>query len=56
MFALLYEDAFEANPELADAVWDYWDARLIPDEEAAIAWMQIAMSAFTNTGRSEAVS
>jgi len=37
-------------------VWELQDAGLIPDELAAIAWVQIAMFAYTNNGRSEAVS
>ncbi len=56
MVTRLYIEALLVDEYLAGKVWELWDAGLIPDELAAIAWMQIAMSAFTNTERSEAVS
>jgi hypothetical protein len=52
MLSRLYVEALLRDALLADAVWGVWDAGLIPDEVAAIAWWQIAMSAFTESGRS----
>jgi len=56
MFACIYVDALLANEELADQVWELWNAGLIPDELAAIAWINIGMSAFPESGRSDDVN
>ena len=38
MLTEIYIEALLANEELADQVWEAWDAGLIPDEVAAWAW------------------
>lgn len=38
MFARLDIEAFLTDADLADQVWGLWDAGLISDELAAIAW------------------
>ena len=43
MFTELYVEALLADQELADQVWGLWDAGLIPDELAAIAWGLVAL-------------
>ena len=42
MLTKLYIEALLANEELADQVSELWDAGLIPDDLAAIAWFLIA--------------
>ena len=37
-----YVNALLIDADLADEVWELWDARLISDEVAAVAWWQIA--------------
>ncbi len=44
--AMLTENYIEAllvDEELADQVWEAWDAGLIPDELAALAWCIFAI-------------
>jgi len=38
MLTEIYIEALLANEELADIVWEVWNARLIPDDVAAWAW------------------
>ena len=38
MLSRLYVEALLADEELADQVWELWDAGLIPDDLAAWAW------------------
>jgi len=38
MLTQLYIEALLVDEELADLVWEAWDAGLIPDELAAIVW------------------
>ena len=38
MLTELYFEALLANADLADRVWYMWDAGIIDDELAAIAW------------------
>ena len=42
MLARLYVEARISDEDLADQVWELWDAGLISDELAAIAWCAIA--------------
>ena len=41
MLTELYIEALLVDEELADQVWELWDARLIPEREAALAWRRI---------------
>jgi hypothetical protein len=43
MFTRLYVEALLADGDLADEVWELWDARLISDDLAAWAWWLIAL-------------
>ena len=45
MLAELYIEALLTDSRLADQVWELWDAGLILDELAAIAWWLVATSA-----------
>ena len=38
MLTEIYIEALLVDEELADMVWELWDAGLIPDEVAAWAW------------------
>ncbi len=42
MFTRLYVEALLNDSKLANLVWDLWDAELISDEVATIAWWSIA--------------
>ena len=42
MLTELYIEALLVDEELADLLWVAWDAGLIPDEVAAIAWFQMS--------------
>ena len=44
MLTELYIDALLVNEELADRVWEAWDAGEIDDQIACIAWLMIAES------------
>ncbi len=44
MLGEFYIEALLVDEELADQVWDAWDAGWIPDELAALAWSQIYSS------------
>ena len=39
MLTELYIEALLVDEELADQVWELWDANVIDDELAAIAWL-----------------
>ncbi len=43
MLTEIYIEALLVNEELADQVWEAWDAGEIEDEAVCIAWMLIAM-------------
>ena len=44
MLVDLYLEALLADPDLADQVWELWNARLISGELAVRAWCILAMS------------
>jgi len=41
MFTRLYVEALLNDSKLANLVWDLWDAELISDEVATIAWLSV---------------
>ncbi len=41
MLTRIFIEALLVDEELADQVWEAWDAGLIPDEVAAWAWWRI---------------
>ncbi len=43
MLTEIYIEALLVDEELADQVWEAWDAGLIPDELAALAWCIFAI-------------
>ena len=45
MLTRLYVDTLLVDEDLADMVWEVWDAGLIPDESAAWAWCMVAAPA-----------
>jgi hypothetical protein len=45
MLAELYVDALIADEKAADEVWALWDANLISDDQAALAWLLVALEA-----------
>ena len=42
MLTELHIDALLVDGDLADQVWELWDADVIDDELAAIAWVLLA--------------
>jgi hypothetical protein len=44
MLTRIYVEALLVDEELADQVWNLWDARLISDDLAALAWCILATS------------
>ena len=44
MFCRLYIEALLVDEEMADLVWEAWDARIVSDELACIAWWFVATS------------
>jgi len=44
MFTEAYIEALLVDEELADQVWEAWDAEWISDELATLAWCQIHRS------------
>ena len=42
MFTRLYVEAILKYEVLADAVWERWDAGVLPNEVAALAWWILA--------------
>ena len=43
MLARLYIEALLVDEEAADAVWEAWDAGLIPNNLVAAMWFRIAL-------------
>lgn len=39
MLVDFYIEALLVDPEQADSVWELWNAGLLPDEIAALAWL-----------------
>ena len=48
MFTEIYIEALLVDEELADQVWEAWDAGKADDEAACIAWMLIAGVCFAH--------
>jgi len=44
MLIEIYIEALLVNEEMADQVWELWNARIIPDDVAAWAWCILAAS------------
>ena len=44
MLTEIYIEALLVNEDLADQVWELWDAGIISEELAAIAWLQVGCS------------
>ena len=44
MFSELYIEALLVDKDLADQVWELWDAGSIPDHIAAWAWLIVCFS------------
>ena len=44
MLTHLYIEAVLVDEEMADLVWEAWDARIVSDELACIAWWFVATS------------
>ena len=42
MLTEIYIEALLVDEDLADQVWEWWDAGIIPDGLAAIAWLLLA--------------
>ena len=42
MFTEIYIEALLVDEELADQIWELWDAGIITDELAAISWWLLA--------------
>ena len=53
MLARIYIEALLVDEYLADAIWELWNAELIPHEVAAWAWLMIATRTFviSDSGR-----
>ena len=49
MLTELYIEALLADADLADQVWELWNARLASDELAAMAWCILAASPHKNS-------
>ncbi len=43
MLTEIYIEALLVDEELADLVWEAWDAGEVDNETACIAWMLVAM-------------
>jgi hypothetical protein len=50
MLTELYIEALLADEALADEVWELWDAGVITDGLAAVAWYTLAASRYQRTG------
>ena len=48
MLIRLFVEALLSDEELADQVWELWDAGLISDELTAIAWWLCARIGFSD--------
>ena len=44
MLTEIYIEALLVDEEMADLVWEAWDAGLIPDDLAALAWTVVKAS------------
>lgn len=44
MLTELYIEALLVDEEMADLMWEAWDARIVSDELACIAWWFVATS------------
>ncbi len=44
MLTELYIEALLVDEEMADQVWEAWDARIVSDELACIAWWIVVTS------------
>ncbi|MCH7822602.1 MAG: hypothetical protein IIA07_11340 [Proteobacteria bacterium] len=42
MLVEIYIEALLVDEELADQVWELWDAGVIDDELAVVAWLQVS--------------
>jgi hypothetical protein len=42
MLARIYIEALLVDENLVDQIWEQWDAGLIPNEVAALAWWFVA--------------
>lgn len=49
MLTRLYVEALLADKELADQVWELWNAGVISDELAALAWSVLATSVIADS-------
>lgn len=49
MLTGLFVEALLANEKLADQVWELWNAGVITDELAAVAWCILAASPHKNS-------
>ncbi len=43
MLTEIYIEALLVDEDLADQVWELWDAGVIGDELAAVAWLLVAI-------------
>jgi hypothetical protein len=50
MLTRIYIEALLVDEELADQVWEAWDAGLIPDELVAWAWWSIYEKRYSTSG------
>ena len=48
MLTEAYIEALLVDEELADLVWEAWEAVVIDDHVATISWLQIKLTAHTN--------
>ena len=46
MFTELYIEALLVDEELANQVWELWNAGLVPDDLAAMAWFFLATQTY----------
>ncbi len=53
MLTKIYIEALLVDEELADQVWEAWDAQILNDSAACIAWMLIAGLVFTRLDKPE---
>ena len=52
MYTQFYIEALLVDPDLADQVWELWDAGVITDDLAAWAWLMVLaqVSVFRDRG------
>jgi len=51
MLIEIYIEALLVDEDLADQVWELWNARIIPDDVAAWAWCILAVSGSSRSER-----